>query len=276
MQETWVQFLSWEDLLKKEMATHSSILAWKIQWTEEPDGLQPMGLERVSHDWMTSTSILAWEIPWTEEPDRVTVHRAAQSQVWLRQPNNNNNNNNSVNSIVFVWADTWQHTSYLVRNENSRVQAPWSLFTALGVGVYLVGNWRQGEFQVEESHDRFTFREDCCGCYEHFRVWESFRNNGYNLEEMVEWWRCCMSETRQKGWLSSWCESWRHWGSLPKGTGDEEQPGEASSVFWRRWVAGQLSGAISQSMLSHFSCVWFLVTLWTVACQAPLPMGFSG
>ena len=47
--ETWVQSLGWEDPLKKEMATHSSILAWKIPRTEEPDGLQPMGFQRVRH-----------------------------------------------------------------------------------------------------------------------------------------------------------------------------------------------------------------------------------
>ena len=45
MQETWVQFLDLEDALEKEIATHSSILAWKIPWTEEPDGLQFMGLQ---------------------------------------------------------------------------------------------------------------------------------------------------------------------------------------------------------------------------------------
>ena len=45
MQETWVQFLGQEDPLEKEMATHSSILAWKIPWTEEPDGLQSIGLQ---------------------------------------------------------------------------------------------------------------------------------------------------------------------------------------------------------------------------------------
>ena len=43
MQETWVQFLGWEDSLEKETATHSSILAWRIPWTEEPGGLQSMG-----------------------------------------------------------------------------------------------------------------------------------------------------------------------------------------------------------------------------------------
>ena len=60
--ETWVRFLGWEDPLEKEMAIqssnplekemaiHSSTLAWKISWTEEPDGLQSIGLQRVRHD----------------------------------------------------------------------------------------------------------------------------------------------------------------------------------------------------------------------------------
>ena len=49
MQETQVLSLSWEDPLEKEIATHSSTLAWKIPWTEEPGGLQSMGLQRVGH-----------------------------------------------------------------------------------------------------------------------------------------------------------------------------------------------------------------------------------
>ena len=69
---------------EKEMAPHSSTLAWKIPWTEEPGRLQSMGSQRVGHDWATSlhslhtlslekemathSSILAWRIPWTEEP----------------------------------------------------------------------------------------------------------------------------------------------------------------------------------------------------------------
>ena len=47
MQKTWVQSLSQEDPLEKEMATHSKILAWRIPWTEEPGGLQHMGSQRV-------------------------------------------------------------------------------------------------------------------------------------------------------------------------------------------------------------------------------------
>ena len=50
MRETWVQSLGWEDPLEKEMATHSSTLAWKIPWTEEPGRLQSMGLQTVRDD----------------------------------------------------------------------------------------------------------------------------------------------------------------------------------------------------------------------------------
>ena len=50
IQETWVQSLGGEDSLEKEMAMHSSTLAWKIPWTEEPGRLQSMGLQRVGHD----------------------------------------------------------------------------------------------------------------------------------------------------------------------------------------------------------------------------------
>ena len=50
MRGTWVQSLGGEDPLEKDMATHSSILVWKIPWTEEPGGLQSMGLQRVRHD----------------------------------------------------------------------------------------------------------------------------------------------------------------------------------------------------------------------------------
>ena len=53
MQEMWVGSLGWEDPPEEEMATHSSILAWKIPWTEEPGGLQSMGSQRVRHSLVT-------------------------------------------------------------------------------------------------------------------------------------------------------------------------------------------------------------------------------
>ena len=53
--ETWAQSLDWEDSLEKGKGTHSSILAWRIPWTEEPGGLQSKGLQRVGHNWVTNT-----------------------------------------------------------------------------------------------------------------------------------------------------------------------------------------------------------------------------
>ena len=55
MLETWVWSLGREDPLEKGMTTHSSVLAWRIPWTEEPGGLQSMGSQRVGHDWVTNT-----------------------------------------------------------------------------------------------------------------------------------------------------------------------------------------------------------------------------
>ena len=53
MEETWVRSLGWEDALEEGMATHSSVLAWRIPWAEEPGGLQPMGSQGVGHDLAT-------------------------------------------------------------------------------------------------------------------------------------------------------------------------------------------------------------------------------
>ena len=60
MQETQVPYLDGEDPLEKEMATHSSIPAWRIPWTEEPGGLQSMGSQRVKHDRVTYTFSLLY------------------------------------------------------------------------------------------------------------------------------------------------------------------------------------------------------------------------
>ena len=54
MQETWVQSLGQEDPLEKGMATHSSVLAWRIPWTEQPGRLQSTGLQRARHAWATN------------------------------------------------------------------------------------------------------------------------------------------------------------------------------------------------------------------------------
>ena len=121
MQETWVPSLGQEDPLEKEMATHSSILAWRIPWTEEPGRLQSRGSQRVRHNWATSLSFsffsqvalvntppvsagYAGNTGWGRTPGvgngnalqysclknstdrgawRVIVHRVAKSRTWL-------------------------------------------------------------------------------------------------------------------------------------------------------------------------------------------------
>ena len=77
MQETRVQSLGWEYPLEKETATHSSIHAWRIPWTEEPGGLQSMGSQRVRHDWATSlhlTSLYFASASSVEIMDVVVAH----------------------------------------------------------------------------------------------------------------------------------------------------------------------------------------------------------
>ena len=59
MQETQVRSLGWEDPLEKEMTTHSSIIAWRIPWTEDPGRLQSMGSQRVGHDWGTTHTCMS-------------------------------------------------------------------------------------------------------------------------------------------------------------------------------------------------------------------------
>ena len=61
-QETWVRSQGWEDPLEKEMATHSSILAWKIPWTEEPGGLQSMGSQKSWTQLSDYTHTLMWDL----------------------------------------------------------------------------------------------------------------------------------------------------------------------------------------------------------------------
>ena len=71
MPEMWVQSLGWEDPLEKEMAIHSSILAWKIPWTEEPGRLQSVGSLRVGHNLVTLLSIFTfmhWRRKWQRTP----------------------------------------------------------------------------------------------------------------------------------------------------------------------------------------------------------------
>ena len=78
MQETWVRSLGWEDPLEEGMATHSSILAWRIPWTEELGRVQSMRSQRVRHNLVTkppTTAISAHEKNHTNDDDLICIHR---------------------------------------------------------------------------------------------------------------------------------------------------------------------------------------------------------
>ena len=146
MWEIQVQSLGWEDPLEKEMATHSSILAWKIPWMEEPGGLQTMGLQRVGHNWATSlllftslkplsqflvlgeprqrpekamaphSSTLAWKVTWTEEPGGLqSMGSRRVGHDWAT----------SLSLFTFMhWRRKWQPTPVFLPRES---QGWWSL-----------------------------------------------------------------------------------------------------------------------------------------------------
>ena len=83
MQETRVRCLGWEDPLEKEMAVHSSILAWKIPWTAEPGRLPSMGSQRVGHDWAISLSLSPTPVFWPGEFHGIYSPWVAKSWTWL-------------------------------------------------------------------------------------------------------------------------------------------------------------------------------------------------
>ena len=93
--ETWVRSLGWEDPLETGLATHSCIPAWRIPGTEEPGGLQPVGLHTVKHNWATSTllaqapalEILIYMVSdgvQTSVLFKTMVHQIADTWVWLQ------------------------------------------------------------------------------------------------------------------------------------------------------------------------------------------------
>ena len=117
MWETWVWSLGWEDRLEKRTAEFSSILAWRIPWTEKPGGLQTMGLQRGARlsnfpekAVAPHSSTLAWKIPWTEEPGRLQSTGSLRvGHDWAT----------SLSLFTFMhWRRKWQPTPALLPGES--------------------------------------------------------------------------------------------------------------------------------------------------------------
>ena len=98
MPETWVRSLGREDPLEKEMASHSSTLAWKIPWTEEPGGLQSTGSQRVGHAWATPLSIFS------------TLFKYSYNKLCF---DNRNMNENSNLKLWATWCLFWLIISFI-------------------------------------------------------------------------------------------------------------------------------------------------------------------
>ena len=137
MQETWVRSLGQEDPLEKEMATHSSTIAWKIPWMEEPGRLQSVGSQRVGHDWVTS---LLLSLP-TASPGQQPPIRASLPETFPF----------SLESFPMPRHRWWWQTPLLQQALNKQAFLIWLVFVYFPIGnvrcfplfLYLnLKNWR--------------------------------------------------------------------------------------------------------------------------------------
>ena len=121
MQETQVWSLGLEKALEEGMAIHSSILAWRIPWREEPGGLKSIGSQRIGHNWSNlactlgkamapHSSTLTWKIPWMEKPSRLqSMGSRRVGHYWAT----------SLSLFTFMhWRRTWQPTQVFLPGES--------------------------------------------------------------------------------------------------------------------------------------------------------------
>ena len=114
MQETWVWSLGQEDTLEKGMATHSSILAWGISWTEKPGRLQSMRSERVGHDWLP--------LLLSDKQQGFTVqHRELYSIYWNNQNGKESEKNMYLNHCA-VYLKLTQYCKFFKKSKNTILQ----------------------------------------------------------------------------------------------------------------------------------------------------------
>ena len=125
LQETQVWSLGQEDLLEKGMATHSSILAWRVPWTEEPGGLQSMGSQRVRHNWATNPFTFSFRL------NDGFVCFVAQSCLTLCVPTDYSPPGSSVHGIFQARILEWDAISYSRGSSRVRDQTHFSCISCI-------------------------------------------------------------------------------------------------------------------------------------------------
>ena len=116
-QETWVCSRGWEDPLEEEMATHSSVLAWRIPWTEEPGGLQSIGSQRVGQGWAQNEWIKSNE--WSEEEgssQRIGKYRFEGRKLNKRDSCHGNSGEKEFNNEREVNRVRWYREGQLIKD----------------------------------------------------------------------------------------------------------------------------------------------------------------
>ena len=121
MWKTRVWSLGWEEPLKKEMATHSSILAWKIPWAEEPGGPQSMLSQSVRHDWETNTLLCYW----LGGKESACQYRKCRFSPWFGK---------------ISWMRKWQHTAVFLPGKIPWMEEPSGLGCMPSVRLQRVGH----------------------------------------------------------------------------------------------------------------------------------------
>ena len=165
MRKTWVWSLGQEDPLEKEMATHSSILAWRIPWTEKPGGLQSMGLQRVRHDWANSLScygkkmksrgiaITSWQI------DGETVETVTDFILGGSKITTDGDGNHEIKRCLFLGRKVMMNIESILKSRDITLPTNVRLVKAMVFPVVMYGceNWT---IQKAEHHRVDAFGED--------------------------------------------------------------------------------------------------------------------
>ena len=201
MWETRVQSLSQEDPLEKEMATHSSTLAWKIPWTEETCRLQSMELQRVGHDWATSLSL----------SNRVQIYYTSYNCFWFKVTKRHYfaNKVSSTQGYGFPCGHVWM----------------WELDCEEG---WALKNWCFWTVVLEKTLESPLDRKEIQPVHsEGDQPWDFFGRNDAKAETPVLW------PPHAKSWLiGKDSDAGTDWGQEEKGMTEGEMAG------WHHWLDG--------------------------------------